>query len=258
MKQLLLILAACVVPFGRASSQNPGQNIAVDVQITSVSQTSDTAGISYTVAVLSGSTEPFGRFSVDAPGGVLRIATPSPTNQWATSLDFAGRPLAHWVGGMIPAGSSTPQLHFDAVGLPGILTYWVGGVFTFPSREEADASVPSTPLTSEMITGQTVGIEPWPADRSAQGLVGRLRTLTQSACSSTLLWVNSSALCNDLVADLDQTEAYRASGQVTAARSSLGTFIGRITGSSGGFAPGVTSAGYWLLKSNADIVIALL
>ena len=258
MKKLVIMVFGIVLPVSRVAPQNPGQHISVDIQVISLSQNSDTAGISYVVGVLTGSTEPFGRFSVDAPGGVLRIAAPTPATQWATSTEFAGRPLAHWVGGMIPAGSSTPQLHFDAVGLPGILTYWVGGVFTFPSREEADASLPSNPLASEMISNQTVGVEPWPADRSAQSLIARLRGLTQSACSSTLLWVNSSTLCTDLIVDVDQVDTYRSSGQMAAASSSLSTFIGRITGSSGGFAPGVTSAGYWLLKINAEIIIGLL
>lgn len=257
MKNLRLFISALIVfPFGRTLAQNPGQNIAAGVRLTAVTQNSDTASISYVVDVLTGSAEQFGRFSIDAPGGVLRITTPLPPTQWSTSTDFAGRPLAHWVGGMIGAGSSTPELHFDAIGLPGILTYWVGGVFTFPSREEDDASVASNPLANEMISGQTVGVEPWPADRSAQNLLARLRVLTQSACSASLLWVNSPTLCSDLLADLDQAETHRSNGDMAAASNSLNAFIGRITGSP--FAPGVTSAGYWLLKSNANIVIALL
>ena len=184
-------------------AQNPGQNIAVDVQIASIMRIADTMGVSYVVNVLAPSTEQFGRFSVDAPGGVLRIATPTPATDWASSTDFDGRPLAHWVGGLISAGSSTPELHFDGVGLPGILTYWVG-VFQLPSLEEPDSSPRPDPLQAEMISGQTVGIEPWPVDRTAQALIARLRNLTQRTCTTPLFWISSSALCNDLLSQLDQ------------------------------------------------------
>ncbi len=257
--QKLLIALLLALPFELTVAQNPGQNIAVDVQITSVARTSDTTGISYVLSILPSSTEQFGRFSVDVPGGVLRITTPSPATQWASATDFGGRPLAHWVGGMISAGSSTPELHFDAVGLPGILTYWAGGVFHFPSREENDILPTVGPLQMEMINGQTVGVEPWPADRSPQALIARLRVLTQTACGAPLLWISSATLCTALTSDLDQAESSRSNGQPTDAKNSLNTFITAITGSSPGtFAPGVTSAGYWLLKPNADIIISLL
>jgi hypothetical protein len=144
------------------------------------------------------------------------------------------------------------------VGLPGILTYWVGGAFTFPSREEDDILPAASPLETEMITGQTVGVEPWPADRSAQALIARLRVLTQTACGTPLLWITSSSLCNDLVSDLDQAESFRSNGQLADAGNSLSTFTTAISGpTQGTFAPGVTSAAYWLLKPNADIIVSL-
>ena len=251
---LLLTLSA-----PELASQNPGQHVSVDIQLTSVTRNYDTTGISYVLTNLPASTEQLGRFSVDAPGGVLRISTPTPTNQWDTGTAFYGRPLAHWVGGLIPAGSSTPELHFDATGLPGIVTYWVGGVFVFPSREEPDGSPDADPLVAEMISGQTVGIEPWPTDRTAQALIARLRVLTQTSCGAALLWVSSANLCSQLISDLDQAESFRAAGQPNDAKNSLNTFVGRISGSSPGtFATGVNSLAYWLLKTNAAIVINIL
>jgi hypothetical protein len=254
-----ILISLCLVSLSQPLlAQTPGQNILVNVRIGSVTRNSDTAGVSYVIDILPASSEQFGRFSVDAPGGVLRIANPGPARQWATATDFDGRPLAHWVGGMTPAGSSTPELHFDAVGLPGILTYWVGGVFVYPSREE-DAAAPADPYQAEMLNGQTVGIEPWPADRSAQSLLARLRGLTQRSCATPLQWISSSTLCDDLMSDLDQAESFRSNGQAAEARTSLNAFIAAITGSPPGSpAPGVTTAGYWLLQSNASIVLELL
>ncbi len=239
-------------------AQNPGQHVAVDIQLTTVTRSYDTTGISYVVTSLPASTEQLGRFSVDAPAGVLRITTPSPANQWATATDFNGRPLAAWIGGMIPPGSSTPELHFEAVGLPGILTHWAGGVFVFPSKEEPDGSADQDPLVAEVITGQTVGIEAWPTDRTAQALLARLRVLTQTSCGDPLRWVSSPDLCSQLISDLDQAESFRAAGQTVDARNSMTTFISAISGSSPApFAAGVNSLGYWLLKSNADIVVSI-
>ena len=107
----------------------------------------------------SGSTERLGRFALAVPG------------------------VAEWVGGIIPPGSSTPELHFDAVGLPGIVTYWAGGIFVFPSRDEENNNSPEPdPLATEMINGQTVGVDSWPADRTAKALIARLRRLTQRTC----------------------------------------------------------------------------
>jgi hypothetical protein len=110
-----------------------------------------------------------------------------------------------------------------------------------------------------MLTGQTVGIEPWPADRSAQSLLARLRGLTQTSCTTPLQWISSTTLCDALIADLDQAESFRSSGQTAEARNSLSAFIAAITGSPPGTpAAGVTAAGYWLLQSNASIVLDLL
>jgi hypothetical protein len=161
---------------------------------------------------------------------------------------------------MIPAGSSTPELHFDAVGLPGIVTYWAGGVFVFPSREETDNSSPDPdPLATEMINGKTVGVEPWPSDRTANGLIARLRRLTQRTCAAPLNWVNSASLCSQLLSNLDRAKSFRAKGDRVNAKKSLSSFITAISGSSPGkFAPGVNSRVYWLLKINADIVISVV
>ena len=243
-----------------ALAQHPGQNISARIDIASVTPHADTAGVSYVVSVLPGSVEPLARFSVDVPGGVLRIGTPG--NLWIPLSQFRGRPLAHWIAAdSLPAGSVTPELHFEAVGVPGILTYWVGGVFTFPSLEEPEATdiVDNDPLTSEMISGQTVGIEAWPADRTPQALIARLGILTQRTCTSPLSWITSSTLCAELTGYVDQAEASRSAGHVDDARSALTQFTNAISGSSSGtFAPGVTSPAYWLLRANADIIAATL
>jgi hypothetical protein len=250
LKTLVLVFGLAPV----ALAQNPGQNIRATVEINSVSSQSDTSGVSYVLTILPGSPEDFARFSVDVPGGVLRVLTPS--NLWFGLTQFRGRPVAHWItADSLPGGSTTPVLHFDAVGLPGILTYWVGGDFQFPSLEEPDSIDLSDPIVSQMISGQTVGVEAWPASRSAQDLLARLRGLTQRTCDPPLTWITDSGLCSQLIGYLDQAETNRANGQISQAQSSLSDFMNAIAGSAPGtFATGVNSSAFWLLKANADIV----
>jgi hypothetical protein len=61
-----------------------------------------------------------------------------------------------------------------------------------------------------MINGKTVGVEPWPPDRTAKALLARLRALSQTSCGSPLKWITSSALCTKLIGYLDQADTYRA------------------------------------------------
>ena len=79
----ILTLATFILATSASSvlAQNPGQNVAVDVRVISVTRNFDTTGIAYVVTNLPTSTELLGRFSVDAPGGVLRITRPAPANR---------------------------------------------------------------------------------------------------------------------------------------------------------------------------------
>lgn len=261
--RFLAVVLIVITQASVALAQNPGQRVHVTVRVSSVVTRGDTAGVGAVVTSLASSTEELWRYNVDAPGGVLTIRRPAPDSDWNTSKIFRDRPMAHWaILKSFPPGSSTPELYFEALGLPGIVTYWAGGDFVHPSTEGEDLpdSVPTIdPLVGQMISGKTVGVEPWPADRSAKGLLARLRSLTQTSCATPLLWITSSTLCTKLVGYLNQAEASRAGGKTTQAKSALNNFISSLSGRTAGtFATGVTSSGYWLLKPNASVVITKL
>jgi hypothetical protein len=242
-------------------AQNPGQNVQVAVQVTAANTTADTTGVSYAVTNLPTSTAPLWLYFVDAPGGVLRIARYTGPLRWTTGTSFGSRARAGWMllHDYLAAGATTPDLHFDAIGVPGILTYWAGGYFPVPvggDEVETDSTTIPDPFVVSMITGKTVGVEPWPSDRSAQALLARLRGLTQSSCSAPLNWITDPSLCGQLLADIDQAEVYRSNGQAPQAANSLVHYEGLISaGMTGGT---VTSAAYWLLRANAEIVRARL
>lgn len=246
---LVITLLPCV-----AAAQLPGQKIAVSIQVTSVIARGDTVGINSVVTNLLTSQESLVRYSVDAPGGVALIRTPSPELDWLTFPDFRSRPMAFWaILKLLPPGSSTPVLQYEAVGLPGILTYWAGGKYELPSGDDISDSTPiPDALVMAMITGKTVGVDPFPADRTPQALLARLRVLTQATCDAPLTWITNSTLCTQLVSDIDRAEVYRLNGQTTLAQDALIDYRDKIV--AGNTDGSVSSSAYWLLRTNAEII----
>lgn len=254
------IVVALIAPAATLLAQNPGQNVRVDVTVSSVSVTADTTGISYQVANLVTSTEPLWVFNIDVPGGVLRVATSTGPVRWLSGTNFRSRPMAGWMFlDDITPGSTTPTLRFDAAGLPGIVSYWAGGYFPIPPAEDelvTDSTVLPDPFVTRMILGETIGVDPWPTIRTAQALLARLRALTQRSCSAPATWITDASQCGQLVTELDQAETYRANGQFTQARDVLGTYQALV--SSGSTSGTIKNPAYWLLKSNAEIVRAIM
>jgi hypothetical protein len=238
------------------TGRKPGQRISVDIQIRSVTFRADTVAITYRVKNLEGSEEALLSFLVDAPSGVVSIGTPNPKRSWSASTDFRQRPMAIWdlLGRQLPPGGVTPDLFFEAIGLPGISTYWAGGKFKLPTEEDAADTAVDDPLTNEMINGVTVGVEPSPADRSPAALLKRLRTLTNSSCTAPMLWINDKSLCSRLLSALDRAEISRSSRQPTQMKEALAEYSALLTALSGDTRVASTSAAYWLLKSNAEII----
>lgn len=261
MRALIIGLSLQLLP-ALLAGQNPGQNVNLDIQAASVLVTGDTTSISLVVTNRPISVEPLWTFVVDAPANVLRLSPSTGTLRWRSDPSFRGEgPVASWIFlyEYLTPGSSTPLLQFESVGLPGILAYWAGGYFPAPSGSddpEPDTTALPDPWVTEMITGKTIGVEPWPADRSAQVLLARLRTLTESTCSSALLWITDAGTCSELISDVNQAESFRSSGQMISARTTLAHFQtvlleGKVAGS-------VNSSAYWLLEANSNIVYGLM
>lgn len=261
MIKYITFLSLLGVPAAFVNAQNAGQHVQIDVSVASITMTADTTGISYSVTNLTSSTEPLWVYHVDAPGGVLRIAAPTSGLQWRNRTSSAGQPMAGWSfkSTYLAPGATSPQLHFDAVGLPGIRTYWAGGYYPLPDLSDdlvTDSTVLADPFVTRMVNGKTVGIDPWPNDRSAQALLVRLRILAQNTCTTPTVWITDNGLCSQLVVDLDQAEGFRANGQFSQARDVIATFNSRLD--SGSAAGTVKNPALWLLKANANIIAAIL
>jgi hypothetical protein len=257
----LILLCALLLSFSATSSaQTPGTRMTVDVSLNAIILRGDTTRVTYVLSNRPESQDSLMVFMVDAPARVSYIPVPQPDTTWMVdSLIHESEPAALWgkLDLLAPAASSIPIL-FESVGLPGIVTTWSQG--SFPIPDCCDDDLPGTGedvFITRTVQGKTVGVEAWPVDRSAQALLARLRTLTQSTCASPLLWITSSTLCVQLLSDIDAVEGFRASGAFSQAQNTMDHYNGLLTGPDPGtFASGVTSSAFWLLTSNANIVKA--
>jgi hypothetical protein len=255
---MLRTFLAFLIAGSALSAQTPGARVTVDVTVKTLVVRGDTTGVTYVILNRSTSLDSLFTFTVDAPAGVKAIPTPQPKTSYSVLGSYRGRPVADWafLDLLAPSATSIP-LYFESVGPPGIVTAWFGK--EVPVLTERADTLPDDRLANYSVQGKTVGVDPWPTDRTPKALIARLRTLTQTSCAAPLTWITSSTLCTKLIGYLDQAESNRAAGKTNQAKSAMNNYISSLSGKTAGtFATGVTNPGYWLLKPNADIVNRVL
>jgi hypothetical protein len=186
--------------------------LSIRVDPTALDVRGDTVRIAYTVTNASTSTRQLFMFTVDAPARALRVEKPPRTaeSQMDTDTDF-GRSVASW-GFLKPLtpGKTSPSLAFSARGVPGVVKYWAAPFVAPGTEETADVPVHVAkhpgPGTTAADSGLTVGVVPFPANRSRAALLARLERLLGDAC--TRGWVDDQGICNSLRIAIqhDQTE----------------------------------------------------
>lgn len=250
----LVLAAASALP-----AQTPGTRITVDVTVKSLVVQGDTMTVTYSLYNRPTSRDSLYTFTVDAPARIKSIPTPQPDTSYDADSIYRDRPVADWAFlSLLPPGSTSVALTFQSVGLPSIVSDWVGGHYPLV-EESASDTLDRDPLRQRTVRGKTVGVSPWPTNRTPRALIARLRTLTQTGCAAPLTWITSSSLCAKLIGYLDQAETNRAAGKRAQAQSSMNSYITVLSGEiAGTFASGVTSSGYWLLKPNAVIIVRRL
>ena len=142
-------------------------------------------------------------FTVDAPSRALRVEIPANASKrdYDTGTEF-GRSVASWgfMRSLMP-GTTSPALSFSAVGLPGVVKYWATPLVAPDTVETPDvpakAGGPIGPGNTATDSGYTVGVVPFPADRSRAALLVRLGRLTRSACDRG--WIDNAGVCNSLL-----------------------------------------------------------
>jgi hypothetical protein len=168
----------------------------------------DTVRIAYRVTNTPTSTSRLFQFTVDAPAPALRVEAPPRTARWhvVTATDY-GRSVANWgfLNALLGPGETSPFLAFSARGLPGIVEYWgepwvapdtvdVGD--DAPPSNSGEPAGPGGPGNFATDSGVTVGVVPFPADRSRAALLTRLGGLLHDACARG--WVDNAGVCTSL------------------------------------------------------------
>lgn len=267
---LLLLLAAPSLARGQGS---PGTNLTVDVRVTAVAMRGDTARIGYRLRSHGDSRESLFVFTVSAPAPVVTIWVRGTSADWSPDRIYRGRSVARWaaIDSLLPPGGEGPGLFFEAVGLPAIVTSWVQGYYPPQKDTLGDLGPASDPLVENSVPGLIVGIEPFPVDQSVGSLLSRLRALTDSTCH--LAWIRDRDVCRELSEKLREAARDLAGGHATEAGEDLREFVTEL-GERSGREEGegaheeragrdrvrepISGAAYWLLKVNAEYILARL
>jgi hypothetical protein len=254
------------LPLAGVAQGPPGTNLTIEVGLRRIVMRADTVRIEYLVRNAQDSKEKLFDFTVEAPSKVSRIELPHPEENWDTGTVSKTLSVASWalLDKQLPAGATTPPLAFEALGLPGIVTYWALGWFPVGRLEDDVEQEPPPPmspreaLASGTVEGRTVGVDPVPPDRSPEALLYRLTGLLDESCGA-LSWITSASVCRSLKEKLQHARQAVINGDKTGAGVSLGRFLTELTAQHGARATRpVNDAAFWLLRVNAEYLRRLL
>ena len=186
------------------SAQQSGPlNLQLDVQPTASFMAGNMTRVSYVVANAPRSTDRLFEFAVRSPVPVWRLEVPRPATHFLGATREGEENVASWgwLDDMPGPGEATPVLAYEAIGLPGIVSY---RALRYYGVRPADDTTAHQPLRfdhagREYTIGKTVGVVPLPLDLRPSALALRLRRLTTEACA--LGWISVPATCRSLRAN---------------------------------------------------------
>lgn len=256
MRHVVLSMALSVAAPVCLGQGPPGTNIVLHVRVTSISIDRDVTRISYILKNDARSRERLFHFMVDVPGAyseIRRISRPEPQGSWTTGQKFGERSVVSWgvLGNQMTAGQESPELTFEAVGLPTIVTSWAAG-YVPPSTEIPSDTLPLSAV--RMVPDSTIGVEYDAVFKSPEFLLIRLRRLVTQACGKSLAWITSATVCGGLDEKLGSASERLKQAESPAARSAIRDFLIRLETEHGAGRP-VNDTAYWLLKGNAGFIL---
>jgi hypothetical protein len=202
------VVTICVIMLtatGIARAQSAAAvNLHVDVHAAAAFRAGNVTRVSYVVANDVRSSDRLFEFAVRSPVPIWRLEVPTPRTQYHGVTHEGGDDVASWgwLDGMPRPGESSPVLAYEAIGLPGIVTYRAlryFGVRDARSVLDQPAELRFDRPGAEHAIGKTVGVVPLPIDLRPATLARRLRQLVDEACE--LGWVASGATCRGLRAN---------------------------------------------------------
>jgi len=185
------------------AQQSPAINLQLDVQPTASFMAGNMTRVSYVVANATRSTDRLFEFAVRSPVPVWRLEVPRPATHYLGATREGNQNVASWgwLDEMPGPGEATPVLAYEAIGLPGIVSY---RALRYYGVRQADDSAGAHQLRfdrggREYTIGRTVGVVPLPLDLRPSALARRLRQLTDEACA--LGWISAPSTCRSLGAN---------------------------------------------------------
>jgi hypothetical protein len=240
---VLLFSAALFVAMDIAGAQSTVVNLRVDVQPSAAFLAGNMTRVSYVVANDSRSTDRLFEFAVRSPVPVWRLELPTPRAQYHGATHEGGADIASWgwLDDMPRPGEASPVLAYEAIGLPGIVSY--RALRYFGVRDARLASDEPETLGfdkagAEYTVGKTVGVVSLPIDLRPASLAVRLRRLVDQACE--LGWIERGTSCRSLRAN--------SRPSITAMRAFHRELVAKRGRS-------VSEAGFALLAPNAEFLL---
>jgi hypothetical protein len=200
-RKVFLFSAALFVATDLAEAQSTAINLRVDVQPSAAFLAGNVTRVSYVVANDSRSTDRLFEFAVRSPVPVWRLELPTPREQYHGATHEGGEDIASWgwLDDMPQPGEASPVLAYEAIGLPGIVSYRAlryFGVRNTPVVSSEPETFGFDKAGTEYTVGKTVGVVSLPIDLRPASLAARLRRLVDQACE--LGWIERGASCRNL------------------------------------------------------------
>lgn len=263
-RSILRIAAALVlIPTPSAGQGPPGTNLVVHVRVVSISIARDVSRIAYILRNDPRSLERLSTFMVEVPGAyseVKSISLPSPRGSWMTHDKFVDQAVVGWsaLGRKMKPGEESPELSFEAVGLPAIVPSSIEGYTPVPELSD-EPEEPDTASAAELprVKGSAVGVEYDPVFQAPELLLIRLRRLTAQTCSAQLQWVTEARVCSTLDTTLGSASERLRKADNPGAKSQLRAFLTQLEAAHGPSGT-VNDNAYWLLKANAGFILKKL
>jgi hypothetical protein len=249
-------LAQDSIPWPRAD------RLSVTVSVPTVQIRGDTLRVRYRLASGAGSEQAGIFFAVRCPGTVVRARGPL---GWYASFGLIGDSAAvDWSSLAkqtdLAIGSALAGFEFEAIGALDIVGFLVQGDHPLPVATDSTERLVMAPpsVWADAARGQTIGVVAPPADSSPSGLTARLAALQNRVCDA-LGWISNRGVCQSLRAKLDDAAAAIGRGGAQAAAGQLGAYVQELDAQHGP-EPGkhVNDSAYWLLRVNAEYVLARL
>lgn len=195
--------AVLFVAIDLAGAQSSAINLRIDVQPSAAFLAGNVTRVSYVVANDSRSTDRLFEFAVRSPVPIWRLELPTPRGrgQYHGATQEGGEDIASWgwLDDMPRPGEASPVLVYEAIGLPGIVSYRALRYFGVRNAQvvtDEPEAFGFDKAGAEYTVGKTVGVVSLPIDLRPAGLAARLRRLVDQACE--LGWIERGTSCRSL------------------------------------------------------------